>query len=199
MVEDQRLARACLATPCGDILVAASAAGVERLWLPGELNAAPPAALSGHTDAGAGLDIAAGAGPDSAQRILTQALVELEEYFSGQREQFHVPVALAAPAGSFRSRALAALRALDYGSTISYTELAAAAGSPRAARAAGSVCAHNPVPIFIPCHRVLPAAANTARTQAGGQAAVGAYRGGAALKAWLLQLEAGVVRPQRRP
>lgn len=199
MVEDQRLARACLATPCGDILVAASAAGVERLWLPGELNAAPPAALSGHTDAGAGLDIAAGAGPDSAQRILTQALVELEEYFSGQREQFHVPVALAAPAGSFRSRALAALRALDYGSTISYTELAAAAGSPRAARAAGSVCAHNPVPIFIPCHRVLPAAANTACTQAGGQAAVGAYRGGAALKAWLLQLEAGVVRPQRRP
>lgn len=199
MVEDQRLARARLATPCGDILVAASAAGVERLWLPGELNAAPPAALSGHTDAGAGLDIAAGAGPDSAQRILTQALVELEEYFSGQREQFHVPVALAAPAGSFRSRALAALRALDYGSTISYTELAAAAGSPRAARAAGSVCAHNPVPIFIPCHRVLPAAANAARTQAGGQAAVGAYRGGAALKAWLLQLEAGVVRPQRRP
>ena len=189
MVEDQRLARARLATPCGDILVAASAAGVERLWLPGELNAAPPAARSGHT----------GAGPDSAQRILTQALVELEEYFSGQREQFHVPVALAAPAGSFRSRALAALRALDYGSTISYTELAAAAGSPRAARAAGSVCAHNPVPIFIPCHRVLPAAANTARTQAGGQAAVGAYRGGAALKAWLLQLEAGVARPQRRP
>ena len=199
MVEDQRLARARLATPCGDILVAASAAGVERLWLPGELNAAPPAALSGHTDAGAGLDIAAGAGPDSAQRILTQALVELEEYFSGQREQFHGPVALAAPAGSFRSRALAALRALDYGSTISYTELAAAAGSPRAARAAGSVCAHNPVPIFIPCHRVLPAAANAARAQAGGQAAVGAYRGGAALKAWLLQLEAGVVRPQRRP
>ena len=84
--------------------------------------------------------------------------------------------------GAFVQRARAALRRVRRGTTCSYGELAAAAGSPRAARAAGSACATNPLPLFIPCHRVLAS---------GGR--LGGFSGGLAWKKLLLEREGAAV------
>ena len=80
--------------------------------------------------------------------------------------------------GSFTRRAREALRKIPSGRTCSYSELAARAGSPAASRAAGSACATNPLPLFIPCHRVLAA---------GGK--LGGFSGGLAWKQELLKRE----------
>lgn len=108
---------------------------------------------------------------------LERAHRQLDEYFGGERQHFDVPVDLSSTRG-FRRRALEYLETTDYGSTTSYGRVATAVGSPRAARAVGSACAVNPVPILVPCHRVL--------TAAGG---VGGYLGGLARKEFLLDLE----------
>jgi len=78
----------------------------------------------------------------------------------------------------FRRRALEAMAAIPYGRTLTYTELAAAAGNPAAVRAAGSACATNPWPVIVPCHRVL-------RTDG----TLGGYLGGLDMKRGLLALE----------
>ena len=70
---------------------------------------------------------------------------------------------------------------MPYGQVVTYGELAEMAGSPRAARAAGSACATNPLGILIPCHRVVPAS--------GGVGSFGSYAGGREMKRWLLELE----------
>jgi methylated-DNA-[protein]-cysteine S-methyltransferase len=102
---------------------------------------------------------------------------ELDEYFAGQRKSFGLAVDWALTAG-FRRQVLAAAARIPYGRTVSYRLLAAAAGSPNAYRAAGSALAANPVPIIVPCHRVLPASGT-----------VGQYRGGPGRKQHLLDLE----------
>ena len=89
-------------------------------------------------------------------------------------------VAVRQDGGEFAQQAWAAMRRIPPGRTLTYAELATAAGSPAAARAAGNACAANLVAPFVPCHRVLPAA--------GG---VGGYAYGAAVKRWLLDHEAG--------
>lgn len=89
------------------------------------------------------------------------------------------PPLLLPPPGTFRARALRALAAVASGRTLTYGGLARAAGSPRAARAAGSVCATNEIPLFVPCHRILAA---------GGR--LGGFSGGLAWKRLLLDLEA---------
>ncbi|MDO5033031.1 methylated-DNA--[protein]-cysteine S-methyltransferase [Corynebacterium sp.] len=110
--------------------------------------------------------------------VLEQASTELAEYFAGRRRDFAVLVDAPSPI-TFRAQAQRCLREIPYGHTWSYSELAARAGRPSAARAAGSACATNPVPIIVPCHRVLRADGST-----------GHYRGGASAKAFLLALEA---------
>jgi methylated-DNA-[protein]-cysteine S-methyltransferase len=83
---------------------------------------------------------------------------ELDEYFAGDRIRFTVAVDLGDVTASFRRRVLETLRRdVGYGETVAYGELAAMAGRPRAARAVGSAMATCPVPILIPCHRVLAA------------------------------------------
>ena len=118
---------------------------------------------------GFGFEITAGAGavtrvqflPEGAPLLppgtllLRQAARELEEYFAGKRKTFDVPVAHGK--AGFTGRALDALRRVPWGAVVTYGALAQAAGNPRAARAAGRACHDNPVPIFIPCHRVLGA------------------------------------------
>lgn len=117
-------------------------------------------------------------GDPAARAILADAARQLDEYFAGRRTCFDVPLDADLGAG-FRARALRALADdVPFGSTVTYGELAGMAGSPRAARAAGSACATNPVPLFIPCHRVLPSSGGT-----------GAYGGGAGMKRLLLELE----------
>ncbi|HHY68341.1 MAG TPA: methylated-DNA--[protein]-cysteine S-methyltransferase [Alicyclobacillus sp.] len=82
------------------------------------------------------------------------AVRQLEEYFSGRRRAFDV--ALSLPEDSpFRRRVWAALREIPYGQVRSYGEIAAAIGNPRAVRAVGQANRANPLPIFIPCHRVV--------------------------------------------
>jgi methylated-DNA-[protein]-cysteine S-methyltransferase len=103
---------------------------------------------------------------------------ELEEYFAGGRHAFDVPVDLRLARG-FRRAVLERLTQVPYAGTVSYAQLAARAGSPRAVRAVGTACALNPVPLVVPCHRVVRS-----------DGAPGAYRGGADVKRRLLAMEA---------
>jgi methylated-DNA-[protein]-cysteine S-methyltransferase len=103
---------------------------------------------------------------------------ELDEYFRGGRHAFDVPLDLRLARG-FRRAVLERLTQVPYARTVSYAELAARAGSPRAVRAVGTACALNPVPLVVPCHRVVRS-----------DGAPGAYRGGAEVKRRLLAMEA---------
>ncbi len=109
---------------------------------------------------------------------LDSAARQLEEYFAGHRTSFDLPLDLRLSAG-FRRDVLTRLRGVAYGTTASYAALAAAAGSPRAVRAVGTACATNPLPVVVPCHRVVRS-----------DGALGDYVGGVAAKRTLLDLEA---------
>jgi methylated-DNA-[protein]-cysteine S-methyltransferase len=102
---------------------------------------------------------------------------ELDEYFEGRRHEFQTPVDWRLSHG-FHLKAREACYSIPFGKVMTYAELAAAAGSPRAVRAAGQAMARNPVPIVVPCHRVL---------RTGG--ALGGYGGGLDVKRWLLDME----------
>jgi methylated-DNA-[protein]-cysteine S-methyltransferase len=102
---------------------------------------------------------------------------EIEEYFEGRRREFDLPVDLAL-VGPFAKRVLRATTAIPFGETRTYAEIAASAGTPTGARATGNALGSNPVPIVIPCHRVL---------RSGG--ALGGYTGGLDIKRRLLTIE----------
>jgi methylated-DNA-[protein]-cysteine S-methyltransferase len=101
-----------------------------------------------------------------------------QDHFAGQRRAFEVPVDLRLAHG-FRRGVLTHLRQIPYGLTESYAEVALAAGSPRAVRAVGTACARNPVPIVVPCHRVVRS-----------DGSAGGYAGGPEAKQALLAMEA---------
>jgi methylated-DNA-[protein]-cysteine S-methyltransferase len=103
---------------------------------------------------------------------------ELDEYFEGKRDHFEVPVDWALTPRGFRNRALHAVARIPYGETRTYAQIAQQAGNARAFRAAGTACGHNPVPLIVPCHRVV---------QSGG--GIGNYGGGPEMKRALLGLE----------
>jgi len=111
--------------------------------------------------------------------VLQQAVEQLEEYFAGCRREFRLPLDLAG-LPPFTRTILEILRTVPFGATITYGDLAVKAGMPRAARAVGGVMAANPLPIIIPCHRVVAAAGRP-----------GGYSGGGGLrtKEWLLTFE----------
>jgi methylated-DNA-[protein]-cysteine S-methyltransferase len=155
-------------TPLGAILVGATREGLVRVGLPSE------------DEGGVLAELARRISPRvlrSSRASLTQARRELDEYFGHGRREFATPLDWRLVAG-FRRDVLRATARIPYGRTASYREIAAGAGSPNAVRAAGTALATNPLPIVIPCHRVL-------RTGGG----LGQYRGGPDAKAWLLQLE----------
>ncbi len=102
---------------------------------------------------------------------------ELDEYFRGRRSSFDLALDLRLAHG-FRREVLTQLRAIRYGATQSYGAVAAATGHPRAARAVGSACRVNPLPIVVPCHRVVRA-----------DGSPGDYAGGPEAKRLLLALE----------
>ena len=110
---------------------------------------------------------------------------ELEEYFAGQRRHFEIPLDWSL-IGPFGRRVLRVTSEIPFGGVLSYAEVAAEAGSPRGSRAAGNALGSNPIPIVIPCHRVL---------RSGG--ALGGYGGGIERKRWLLELE-GALAPGGR-
>jgi methylated-DNA-[protein]-cysteine S-methyltransferase len=108
-----------------------------------------------------------------------EPLHQLSEYLAGQRRQFELPVDLA-DLSDFQQRVLQLTVAIPYGQTSTYKEIAICAGKSNAARAVGRVEATNPIPLVVPCHRVL-----------GSDGALHGYGGpgGIKLKAWLLNLE----------
>jgi methylated-DNA-[protein]-cysteine S-methyltransferase len=113
-----------------------------------------------------------------APNRLDAAARELDEYFAKRRRVFDLPLDLALSRG-FRQLVQTQLPEIGYGQTRSYREVAELVGSPKAFRAVGTACATNPLPVVVPCHRVLPA-----------DGSLGRYVGGAQAKAALLTLEA---------
>jgi methylated-DNA-[protein]-cysteine S-methyltransferase len=109
---------------------------------------------------------------------LDGAARELDEYFAGRRHTFDLPLDLSLSKG-FRREVLGYLPDIGYGQTASYGAVAAAVGNPKAVRAVGTACARNPLPVIVPCHRVV---------RSSGQ--IGSYLGGAEAKKILLELEA---------
>ncbi|MDX6583556.1 MAG: methylated-DNA-[protein]-cysteine S-methyltransferase [Solirubrobacterales bacterium] len=109
---------------------------------------------------------------------LDEARRELDQYFEGRRHDFDLDLDWRLVRSKFASRVLHETARVPYGVTTSYGEVAARAGNPRAFRAAGTALGHNPMPIVVPCHRVL---------RAGG--VLGSYGGGPEMKAFLLRLE----------
>jgi methylated-DNA-[protein]-cysteine S-methyltransferase len=155
-------------SPLGTILLGATPQGLVRVGLPAE---GEDAVL---------VELARRVSPRvlSAPRdTLTHARRQLEEYFAGSRRAFEVPLDWRLT-GGFRCEVLRATALIPYGTTASYRDVATRAGRPAAVRAAGTALATNPLPIVVPCHRVV---------RTGG--ALGGYRGGIQAKAQLLGLE----------
>lgn len=110
------------------------------------------------------------------QTVAEEIVNQLDEYLAGERHEFDLATA---PAGTdFQRQVWAAMRQIPYGRTVSYGELAAEIGRPRAARAVGAAIGRNPISIVVPCHRVVGASGEL----------IG-YAGGADAKRWLLDLE----------
>ena len=109
---------------------------------------------------------------------LDPAARELEEYFAGRRHAFDLPLDWRLSAG-FRRTVLRHLAEIGYGHTASYAAVARLAGNPKAVRAVGTACATNPMPVVVPCHRVVRS-----------DGSIGGYLGGADAKQTLLTLEA---------
>jgi methylated-DNA-[protein]-cysteine S-methyltransferase len=160
-----------LATPLGELVLAASDATLAGVFFPTSRHGPPPAGRAGWAEDD---------GHDSSSALLAQSRQQLLEYFAGTRTAFDLPLE---PSGSaFQRRVWAALRAIPYGATLSYSELARRLGDPRATRAVGAANAKNPIPIIVPCHRVVGA---------GGQ--LTGFGGGLDRKRWLLEHEGALM------
>jgi methylated-DNA-[protein]-cysteine S-methyltransferase len=141
-------------TPVGTLLLAATTVGVVRVAYD----------IEGH---------------DAVLTRLEAVARQIDEYFAKRRTTFDVPVDLRL-ANGFRRDVVEHLRDIGYGRRESYATVAAAIGHPRAVRAVGTACAHNPLPVVVPCHRVVRSDGST-----------GQYVGGVLAKSTLLELEAG--------
>ncbi|HEY3630605.1 MAG TPA: methylated-DNA--[protein]-cysteine S-methyltransferase [Jatrophihabitantaceae bacterium] len=155
-------------TPLGSLLLAATPAGLVRVAYESQDHDAVLATLADRISPRV---LRAPARLDTVAR-------ELDDYFAGRRHTFELPLDLQLAHG-FRREVLTHLRDIGYGSTASYAVVAAATGRPKAVRAVGTACAVNPLPIVIPCHRVVRSDGST-----------GAYVGGVPAKQTLLDLEA---------
>jgi methylated-DNA-[protein]-cysteine S-methyltransferase len=154
-------------SPIGKLLLAATDVGLVRVAF----------AVEGH-------DVVLGRLADTVSprvlhhpRRLDAVARELDEYFAGARREFDLDLDFQLAKG-FRREVLRHLPEIEYGHTASYSTVAAASGSPRAVRAVGTACAKNPLPLVVPCHRVVRS-----------DGSLGQYAGGPELKAVLLDLE----------
>ena len=154
-------------SPFGPLLLAATPRGLVRVGLP---NQDRDELL---------VDLARRVSPRvlEAPAPLDEARRKLDLYFEGRLTDFDLPVDWRL-SKDFRRRVLRAIARIPYGQTRSYTQMATSAGNERAVRAAGSACGTNPIPVVVPCHRVL---------RSGG--ALGGYGGGLPMKEALLRLE----------
>ena len=111
--------------------------------------------------------------------LLRDAEKQLQEYFAGKRKTFSLP--FAEQGSAFNKRVWDALTAIEYGKIAIYKDIAALVGSPKGARAVGNACNRNPLPIFVPCHRVV-----------GSSGKLTGFAGGLDVKQFLLDLEQGL-------
>jgi len=156
-------------TPVGPLLLAATEQGLVRVAYP---NQGHDAVLQALADRVSPRVLHAPGRLDPVAR-------QLDDYFAGRRQRFDVPLDWRLSTG-FRSTVLHHLAIdVDYGHTASYAALAALAGNPKAVRAVGTACATNPLPVVVPCHRVVRS-----------DGAIGNYAGGVEAKRTLLELEA---------
>ena len=150
-----------IASPLGELVVVADDDGVTAIHLPGDEVALPAGAVEGGA-------------------VADRAAAQLGEWFDGRRERFDLPLA---PIGTdFQRRVWAALEDVPYGATATYGDIARAIGQPTATRAVGAANGRNPIPIVVPCHRVV-----------GADGSLTGYSGGSGLttKRWLLGFERG--------
>jgi methylated-DNA-[protein]-cysteine S-methyltransferase len=162
------VAYATVDSPLGPLVVAATPRGLVRL------------AYTGSRDEGEVVeDLADRLSPRilEAPERLDDVRRQLDEYFEGRRAGFEVPIDWSLTHG-FTGKVLRQTARIGYGKTSTYAEVAGRAGSPRAVRAAGNALGSNPIPVVVPCHRVL---------RTGG--ALGGYTGGVERKEFLLRLE----------
>jgi methylated-DNA-[protein]-cysteine S-methyltransferase len=152
-------------SPIGDLLVAATKRGVARIHF----------GSNGQEE-----ELARIFGVRVLRSPLDEIRRELDEYFAGTRQDFDLPLDLRVAA--FHAEVLEELRRVPYGLTTTYGALAATVGRPRAARAIGTVMHRNPIPIILPCHRVL-----------GANGSLTGYAGGLDVKLKLLQLEGAIL------
>jgi methylated-DNA-[protein]-cysteine S-methyltransferase len=160
-------------SPFGELLLAATGRGLVRVAFPEE-------------DTDSVLErISRRVSPRivEAPARLERARRELEEYFAGSRRRFDLALDWSLVGGPFGREVLRVTSEIPYGGVLSYREVATDAGSPRGSRAAGNALGSNPIPIIVPCHRVL---------HTGG--GLGGYGGGLERKRWLLELEGALAR-----
>jgi methylated-DNA-[protein]-cysteine S-methyltransferase len=147
-----------VSSPIGAIRLAADDAALVRIVLPDERGSRPAArGAAGHP-------------------VLDRAAEEIEQWFAGERRSFDLP--LRAEGTAFQQQVWAALATIPYGAVWSYGDLARRIGRPRAVRAVGAANGRNPLPIVVPCHRVI-----------GASGALTGFGGGLRAKAWLLDHE----------
>jgi len=156
---------AYLETPIGTLLIAGDVEAIHEIYFPKNGKARAPQ-------------------PDwteSARGPVSNAIRQLKEYFAGKRTDFDLPLA---PNGTeFQRTVWQRLQEIPYGETISYGELAKRVGNPKASRAVGAANGQNPIPIVIPCHRVI-----------GANGKLTGFGGGLPIKEKLLALEARQLR-----
>jgi methylated-DNA-[protein]-cysteine S-methyltransferase len=155
-------------TPVGTLLLATTTVGLVRVAYD----------IEGHDAVLAGLATVVSPRILRVPARLDSVARQIDEYFAKRRTAFEVPVDLRLAEG-FRRNVIEHLRDIAYGDRESYATVAAAIGHPRAVRAVGTACAHNPLPVVIPCHRVVRSDGST-----------GSYVGGPLAKSTLLELEA---------
>lgn len=158
-------------SPFGTIMVIAGEAGILRVALAAEAEEAVLTDLAGRVS---------GRIARAPRSSIKSARKQFDGYFAGSLKSFDLPLDWSLVTG-FRRDVLRQTALIPYGSTASYAEMAARSGSPRAVRAAGSALARNPLPIIVPCHRVLRS-----------DGTVGEYLGGSSMKSGLLAMEAGL-------
>jgi len=153
-------------SPVGELTLTASDTALTGVYFPSSRHGPPPIVAAGES------------GP--ASEILSRARQQLAEYFARARMTFDVP--LAAEGTDFEHRVWDALRTIPFGATTSYGEIARRLGDARNARAVGTANGKNPIPIIVPCHRVI-----------GANGDLTGFGGGIDRKRWLLQHEGALL------
>ncbi len=161
------LSCATMSSPVGELTLIASPRGLRAVLWPNELD--EPGRLPPADD-----------GDPAAAVVLREAVLQLEEYFAGDRHDFDLPLD---PVGTtFQQSAWLQLRAIPYGETISYGEQARRLGDVRKSRAVGAANGRNPISIIVPCHRVI-----------GANGSLTGFASGIETKSWLLRHEQGTL------